>query len=350
MNKARFLAGWGRMLAGAQPMLSIEITRECPLRCPGCYAYGDQHLGGGTTLRALADTSGDALIEGVRRLVDRHRPVHVSIVGGEPLVRHRELSRILPELSCRRIETLVVTSAVIPIPLEWMRLPHVRVAVSVDGLPAEHDPRRRPATYQRILQNISGRRVDISWVITRPQMEQPGYLEQYLEFWTRRPEVQVVWPSIYTPQRNERSAEMLTAPQRRELVSSFPSLKARFPALLMNAGIAEALGSPPRSPEACFFSRVSTCYSADLKTQVTPCFFGGNPDCQQCGCAVTAGLHWIGGTRLVGPLRAAHVLKGSLMIGRLATRLLSRSTLPSKPTVSLDHRRAQSDMGRSDLA
>ena len=31
-------------------------------------------------------------------LIDRHRPLHVSIVGGEPLVRYRELDTILPQL------------------------------------------------------------------------------------------------------------------------------------------------------------------------------------------------------------------------------------------------------------
>ena len=43
-------SAWGRILTGYQPALSIEITRECPLRCPGCYAYGDDHLGGGTRI------------------------------------------------------------------------------------------------------------------------------------------------------------------------------------------------------------------------------------------------------------------------------------------------------------
>ena len=55
---------WGRILGGYMPSLSIEITRECPLRCPGCYAYGDDHLGGATTLRQLHDFKGQALIDG----------------------------------------------------------------------------------------------------------------------------------------------------------------------------------------------------------------------------------------------------------------------------------------------
>src|SRR5215469_15951152 len=88
---ARDLAlAWWRVLNGSSPMLSIEITRECPLSCPGCYAYGDDHLGGGTTLSELRDFRGDALVQGVIALVRRHRPMHVSLVGGEPMIRHRE--------------------------------------------------------------------------------------------------------------------------------------------------------------------------------------------------------------------------------------------------------------------
>ena len=112
---------WGRILGGYTPSLSIEITRECPLRCPGCYAYGDDHLGGVTTLRELRDFKGQALIDGVHGLIDRHKPLHVSIVGGEPLVRYRELNELLPQLSARGLYVQVVTSAVRPIPASGRR-------------------------------------------------------------------------------------------------------------------------------------------------------------------------------------------------------------------------------------
>ena len=61
------LGAWGRILTGYTPALSIEITRECPLRCPGCYAYNDEHLGGGVTLREVRDFKGQALIDGGNR-------------------------------------------------------------------------------------------------------------------------------------------------------------------------------------------------------------------------------------------------------------------------------------------
>src|SRR2546425_13078889 len=145
LTVAELLASWWSILRGRAPMLSIEITRECPLHCPGCYAYGDEHLGGEVRLRDLSDVRGDALVEGVLELVRRHRPLHVSLVGGEPLVRHRELSRILPILSERGTFTLVVTSAVIPIPQEWMSLRRVRVFWKpIDGHRYPYSPQAHP--------------------------------------------------------------------------------------------------------------------------------------------------------------------------------------------------------------
>src|SRR5580700_4474956 len=103
MKASEILQSWSTILNGRKPMLSIEITRECPLRCPGCYAYGSNHLGGEVTLRELSDKRGDDLVRGVLELVDRHKPLQVTLVGGEPMVRHRELSRILGTVRARRL-------------------------------------------------------------------------------------------------------------------------------------------------------------------------------------------------------------------------------------------------------
>jgi hypothetical protein len=35
MKKIEVLNAWANILAGRAPSLSIEITKECPLRCPG---------------------------------------------------------------------------------------------------------------------------------------------------------------------------------------------------------------------------------------------------------------------------------------------------------------------------
>src|SRR5919109_4881590 len=177
------MQAWGKIVSGYRPNISIEITKECPLRCPGCYAYGDEHLGGGVTLRGLSDYKGDELVERFMALIDRHNPLHVSIVGGEPLVRYRELNAILPRLSERGIYTQVVTSAVRTIPAEWARLPRVQVVVSIDGLQPEHDERRTPATYERILKHIEGHQITVHCTVTRQQARREKYIEEFLDFW-----------------------------------------------------------------------------------------------------------------------------------------------------------------------
>ena len=150
MNIKPVLQTWGRTLIGRVPSLSLEITKECPLRCPGCYAYEDAHLGT-TNLRSLSDFKGQALINRVLQLIDQHNPLHLSIVGGDPLVRYRELEVLLPKLDDRGIYVQLVTSAFRPITASWATLPRLQISVSVDGLQPDHDLRRAPATYDRIL-------------------------------------------------------------------------------------------------------------------------------------------------------------------------------------------------------
>ena len=321
MRTKHILDSWGKILRGHTPMLSIEITRECPLRCPGCYAYGDNHLGGDVTLRELSDTRGDELVSGVLGLVDRHKPLHVTLVGGEPMVRHRELGRILPELSARGIHSMVVTSGIIPIPMEWMELGRFTAAVSIDGLPEHHDVRRKPATYERILANLAGRRVNVHWTITAQMLARRDYLEEYVRFWAGREEVRHIWVSLYSPQRGEESAERLTAAEREYVAGELPRLHELYPKLLVGKGYAEALLHPPSSPKECTFSRLSKNYSADMKTRVEPCVFGGDPDCSQCGCSASAAAHWISEIRLAGPLKARHILHGSMRIGNVVAGL-----------------------------
>ena len=331
LDARKMLTGFGRLLRGYSPLLSIEITRECPLRCPGCYAYGDEHLGGGVTLRGLRDFTGDALVDGVLAVIRERKPMQVSFVGGEPLIRHRELSVILPVLDAMGVYALVVTSAVIPFPAQWNALKRVRVTVSIDGLQPEHDERRKPATYRKILENLQGRTADVSWVVTNQMLERDGYLEEYLAFWTAQPSIERIWLSVYTPQKGEVSAERLTPPSRARLLRELPALKKRYPALIFPDGALEAFASPPACPDACTFARISSNVSADLKTKIEPCFFGGNPDCSECGCAVSAGLHWLHGYPLAAGLTAGHLIDLALAVGRHPRRQVPPRMLPMVP-------------------
>src|SRR5687768_14774321 len=309
------MQAWGRILKGYSPNLSIEITKECPLRCPGCYAYGDEHLGGEVTLRGLADYKGDELVERFMALVDQHRPLHVSIVGGEPLVRYRELGKILPELSKRGIHTQLVTSAVRPVPPEWIGMPRLQVVVSIDGLQPEHDERRKPATYERILKHIEGHQITVHCTVTRQQARRDGYIEEFLAFWQGNPNVRLMWVSLYTPQVGEISMERLTKDDRGRVVAELRRLKPMFSKFQMLDGMLNVYANPPQSPDECVFAKTTECLSSDLEHRITPCQLGGNPDCSNCGCVASAGLEAIGRHKLNGFLPVGKIFTASLQVG-----------------------------------
>jgi MoaA/NifB/PqqE/SkfB family radical SAM enzyme len=323
---------WGRILAGYIPAMSIEITRECPLHCPGCYAYGADHLGGELTLREVRDFKGQQLIDGVMALVDRHRPLHLSIVGGEPLVRYRELLTLLPILSKRGIHTQLVTSAVREIPAEFRGLHRLSIVVSIDGLQPEHDVRRTPATYDRILKHIVGHRITVHCTITRQQVNRAGYIEEFLRIWSGRPEVEKIWISLYTPQIGEVSDERLRPVDRERVVADLMALRLKFPKLALPKGLIEVYAKPPHSPDECIFAKTTRTISADLTTRITPCQFGGAPDCSNCGCIASAGLAAVGRHRLLGFIPIGSIFTGSVKVGEHMRRWTSPP--PIEPTTA----------------
>lgn len=293
-------SAWGAVLRGRRPLLSLEITRECPLRCPGCYAYEVGHLATAGPLRQLADYQGEALVAGVLALIRRLRPLHISIVGGEPLVRYRELEVLLPRLAEMGVQVQLVTSAVRPIPASWRHLPNLHLAVSIDGLQPEHDLRRAPATYERILKNIAGHRIIVHCTITRQLLRRSDYLRDFADCWSARSEVRKIWFSLYTPQEGDQSEERLTPEDRRAVVEELVRLREGFEKVDIPPHVLEGFLRPPASPEECMFAQTSTCVSADLTTRITPCQFGGKPVCAECGCMASAGLAALGKYKLAG--------------------------------------------------
>jgi MoaA/NifB/PqqE/SkfB family radical SAM enzyme len=322
MKHSDIFRAWGRILGGYPPMLSIEITRECPLRCPGCYAYEPAHLGELGPLRTLADYKGQALIDGVLGLVRRYRPLHVSLVGGDPLVRFRELESLLPRLSEMGIEVQLVTSAFRQIPPHWAQIKDLHLVVSIDGLQPEHDRRRAPATYQRILQNIVGHSITVHCTITTQMSRRAGSFEEFLSFWSAKPEVNRIWFSLFTPQMGEELEEILPPQERAEVLQELARLRPRFPKLYLPDAVMAGYRRPPQSPQECTFARLTLSITADLQGKITPCQFGGNPDCTQCGCIASAGLKSISDHRLLGLLPVGSIFNVSDRIGRTAAKML----------------------------
>lgn len=323
MNKKDVFKAWGKILTGRQPSLSIEITRECPLRCPGCYAYEPEHLQGtGETLRSVSDYKSDELVEKVLQLVKSHKPLHLSIVGGEPLVRFRELNVLLPQISDLGISTQLVTSAVRVIPEEWSDIKNLTIVVSIDGLQPEHDARRKPATYERILRNIQGQQITVHCTITGQTANREGYYEEFLKFWSARDEVKRIWFSLFTPQMGAEGDEILTPETREKVINELDSLRRRFPKLQLPKQVIDGYRKPPKSPEECIFARTTLNYTANLENKVVPCQFGGTPDCSQCGCLASAGLAAVGDYKIFGAIPTNKIFFASDRIGRTVKNIV----------------------------
>ncbi len=323
MEAIDVVRAWGRILSGYPSALSIEVTKECPLSCPGCYAFQPEHLGG-TPLTSVSDFKGEVLVEKVLALVRERRPLVVYLVGGEPLVRFREISEILSRLEEKRIYARVVTSAVRPIPMEWAGARFTGVVVSIDGLQPEHDERRKPATYDRILKHIHGHRIVVHCTVTSPMMKRDDYLEEFVDFWSARQEVKAIEVSFFTPQVGETSPEILTREMRGKAVQALASLAPRYPKLVLNRYVLEAFLNPPQNPSECIFATITECLSPDLETVVSPCQFGGNPKCSECGCLGSIGLHAVGERRLAIGLKLRSVFKASHRVGQWARRARER--------------------------
>jgi MoaA/NifB/PqqE/SkfB family radical SAM enzyme len=333
MKKSEVFQAWAKILSGRAPSLSIEITKECPLRCPGCYAFDPAHLGGDTQLRELSDFRGDELVQRILDLLDREKPLHVSLVGGDPLVRYRELELLLPQIEARGIHTQIVTSAFRVIPVEWRRFKKLNIVVSIDGLQPEHDERRKPATYDRILKNIQNAKITVHCTITSQIADRPRYLDQFLKFWSSQPAVAKVWFSLFTPQRGATDCEILTAGQRAAVMTELYELRKKYPVLDMPNIVIKEISSPPKTPQECIFAQTTMTISADLSTKITPCQFGGNPDCEQCGCIASMGLAAVGHHPVVGPLTAGHLFMASAKIGKAWRNLQNPSS--SNPAIQI---------------
>jgi hypothetical protein len=187
--------------------------------------------------------------------------------------------------------------------------------VSVDGLQPEHDRRRAPATYDRILRHIAGHRIVIHCTITGQLVRRPGYLKDFAAFWSKREEVRKIWFSLFTPQQGEQTAERLNLQDRLDAVCELSRLRSSFSKVDMSDAVLKGYVSPPSSPQDCIFAQTTTCVSADLATHITPCQFGGRPVCSECGCIASAGLAAIGRYKLAGWVSVSAIFSFSRNVG-----------------------------------
>src|SRR5204862_5998200 len=104
---------------------------------------------------------------------------------------------------------------------------------------------------------------------------------------------------------------------REAWLAGMAGLRHRFPNLLLPDSILKGYRRPPQSPDECIFSRTTLNLTADLKGRITPCQFGGSPDCSQCGCIASAGLQAVAEHRLFGVVPLRSIFAVSTQIGRV---------------------------------
>jgi hypothetical protein len=149
-------------------------------------------------------------------------------------------------------------------------------------------------------------------------MKQLGYLRKFLEYWTPKAEIRKVWFSLFTPQVGDRLPEILQPHERLQAIADMLELRKEFSKLDMKDGMIRQFAAPPRSPKDCVFALTTHTLSADLKTEIVPCQFGGNPDCGSCGCVASMGLAAIAAHKLGGIVPIGAIFRVSSRIGQLA--------------------------------
>ena len=171
--------------------------------------------------------------------------------------------------------------------------------------------------------------ITVHCTVTRQQVNRQGYIEEFLNVWSARREIQKIWVSLYTPQLGEVSDERLLPSDRERVIGDLLALRLRYPKLNMPKALIEAYAEPPRSPDECVFARTTTTISADLTTKITPCQFGGAPDCANCGCLASAGLAAVARHQILGFIPVAPLFAGSLKVGERLRRMR-----PAEPTTA----------------
>ena len=73
--------------------------------------------------------------------------------------------------------------------------------------------------------------------------------------------------------------------------------------------------------------RLQICVSIDGlppehdERRITPCQFGGDPDCANCGCMASAALEAVGRHKLGGGIPVGKIFYASMQVGRAVERL-----------------------------
>lgn len=258
---------------------SIDVTKECNLRCRHCYffeqdeAYGDD------------DSSIEVWEAKLRDLKRTARPwefpfLQCTWVGGEPLLRRRLIER------CRKYfrYNTVVTNGTIPLP-HW---PDVSWYISIDGDEELHEYiRDKKGIYKRAIRNVREHpdlNVTIAYCITK---QNARCVERAVRDWAEAGARHITF-DFYTPIETIDEDLWMDFDERDAMLDKLIALKRIYGDFFVLPERAFHLMKSDRCKRVtdnCLFSKKSFAFGPQ-GTLKEKCMMGPKADCDRCGCVV----------------------------------------------------------------
>jgi MoaA/NifB/PqqE/SkfB family radical SAM enzyme len=272
------LAKIGFFLFGFPPNAfgSIDVSKECNLRCSHCYFFEQDHSS------ELSVGEWMAKLEHLKRTTSRREfPFfQCTWVGGEPLIRKELIERGRKYFR----HNTVVTNGTIPLP-DW---PDVHFYFSIDGDEETHERlRRKKGIYRRAMRNVREHpelEVTIAYCITSQNIHcieqavidwaEAGAARMTFDFYTP---IETIEEPLFVPfEVRDRVLDHLIALKR--LYGDFFVLPERV-FRMMKSDVCK------RVTDHCLFAEKSFTFGPDGAPKAK-CMMGEKADCDRCGCVV----------------------------------------------------------------
>jgi MoaA/NifB/PqqE/SkfB family radical SAM enzyme len=255
---------------------SIDVSKECNLRCRHCYFF-EQDYDGELTVDEWIDK-----LEKLRATTSRREwPFfQCTWVGGEPLIRKELIERGRKYFR----HNTVVTNGTIPLP-HW---PDVHFYISIDGDEATHEHiRKKKGIYQRAMRNVAEHpelEVTIAYCITR---DNAHCIEQAVVDWANAGASRMTF-DFYTPIETIAEPLFLPLDERDRVLDTLLELKAIYGDFfvlperafrLMKSDVCKQV------TDHCLFAQKSFAFGPTGAPK-EKCMMGPKADCDRCGCVV----------------------------------------------------------------
>ena len=264
---------------------SIDVTKECNLRCAHCYFFeggeGEAPAWKGKDDLTIEEWSAKLEAMKQKQSLLEFPFFQCTWVGGEPLVR-----KDLIEVGRKYFRyNTVVTNGTIPLP-DW---PDVNWYISVDGDEATHERiRRKKGIYRRAMKHVSERpnlKVTVAYCITR---ENAHCLEQAIVDWAGAGAAHMTFDFFTPVGALTTDSQFLPLAERDRVLDQLLALKKIYGDFFVLPERVFRMMKSDRCrtvTDNCLFAERGFAFGPD-GTRKEKCMMGPDADCDRCGCVV----------------------------------------------------------------